>query len=53
VIMPNVAAVGGKPWTSYLTTIDEVERQSGYELLSAVEAGVQEMIEGRAPVWPN
>jgi endonuclease G len=53
VIMPNVAAVGGTSWTSHLTTIDEVERQSGYDLLSAVEAGVQEGIEGRAPIWPN
>ena len=53
VIMPNVAAVGGTSWTSHLTTIDEVERQSGYDLLSAVEAGVQEGIEGREAVWLN
>jgi endonuclease G len=32
VIMPNVPAVGGTPWTSHLTTIDEVERQSGYDV---------------------
>jgi endonuclease G len=53
VIMPNVPAVGGTPWTSHLTTIDEVERQSGYDVLGAVEAGVQEAIEGRRPVLPD
>jgi DNA/RNA endonuclease G (NUC1) len=53
VIMPNEAAVGGTSWTSHLTTIDEVERESGYDLLGVVEAGVQEGIEGKAAVWPN
>jgi endonuclease G len=53
VIMPNEAAVGGTPWTSHLTSIDEVERQSGYDLLSAVEAGVQVAIEGRGPIAPS
>jgi endonuclease G len=53
VIMPNVATVGGTPWTRHLTTIDEVERQSGYDVLSAVAAAMQEGIEARAPVLPN
>jgi endonuclease G len=53
VVMPNDDSIARTQWTSHLTTIDEVERQSGYDLLSAVEPGLQEALERRPPARPN
>jgi endonuclease G len=48
VIMPNVASVTGTPWEDYLVSVDEVERQSGYDLLSRVPEAVQRALEARS-----
>jgi endonuclease G len=53
VVMPNDDSIERTQWTSHLTTIDEVERQSGYDLLSAVESGLQEALESRPSAPPN
>jgi endonuclease G len=47
VIMPNEPSVKQKKWTEYLTTVDEVEKQSGYTFLSNVPANVRKVIEAR------
>ncbi len=40
-------------WGSYRTTVDSIEGATGYDLLSAVPASVQSVIEGRADVGPT
>ncbi|MCK8493120.1 DNA/RNA non-specific endonuclease [Spirosoma sp. RP8] len=46
--MPNTNAVGEQSWGNYRVSVDEVERQTGYDLLSNVPEGVQRVIEARA-----
>jgi endonuclease G len=46
-IMPNERAAGMHPWTDYVTSVDEIERQSGYDFLSKVPEDVQRVIEAR------
>jgi endonuclease G len=45
VIMPNSAAVAGTRWFEYLVSIDEIERQSGYDFLSIVPENIQRRLE--------
>jgi len=52
VIMPNSIAVAGTRWTDYLVSIDEVERQSGYDFLSLVPSAIQQELEGRVAALP-
>jgi len=43
--MPNTNAVGEQAWASYRISVDEVERRTGYDLLSTVPEPVQREIE--------
>ena len=52
VVMPNEPAVKEKRWAEYLTTVDEIERESGYDFLTAVQAPVQDIIEAKAARVP-
>jgi endonuclease G len=52
VIMPNAASVSGTTWQQYLVSVDEVERESGYNFLSRVAEGIQQVIEARLPAPP-
>ncbi|WP_317166285.1 DNA/RNA non-specific endonuclease [Spirosoma agri] len=45
--MPNTDAVGEQPWSSYRVSVDEVEKLTGYDLLSNVPESVQRVIEAR------
>ncbi|GAB3776817.1 hypothetical protein GCM10028818_22860 [Spirosoma horti] len=45
--MPNTNAVGEQPWLGYRISVDEVEKQTGYNLLSNVAEVVQRVIENR------
>ena len=47
VLMPNQAGVGEHPWTEFLTSVDAVERATGYDFLNAVPEAVQRVIEAR------
>jgi len=47
VIMPNQRGVGEREWTEYLTSVDAIERASGYDFLTAVPERVQRVIEAR------
>jgi endonuclease G len=38
----------GRGWEEYRTSVDDIERRTGYELLSRVAEGVQKVIEARA-----
>lgn len=45
--LPNNNSVKGKDWKTFRTTVDEIERQTGYELLSNLPKEVQDVIEAR------
>lgn len=55
ILAPNAdAALEGKTWRDFLVSVDEVEKATGYDLLSNVSREVQEALEakvdsGRAP----
>ena len=44
-MMPNEWEVETHPWTDYATSVDEIERQSGYDFLSKVPEDVQRVVE--------
>lgn len=48
--MPNTNATGEQPWSDYRVSVDEVERQTGYNLLSNVQESIQRLIESKAEV---
>jgi endonuclease G len=47
VLMPNQAGVGEHDWTEFLTSVDAIERATGYDFLNAVPEPVQRVIEAR------
>ena len=47
VLMPNQKGVGQQEWTDFLTSVDAIERATGYDFLSAVPLPVQRVIEAR------
>lgn len=52
VVMPNEAGVGGHSWTEYLTSVDVVEKATGYDFLSKVPKAVQGVLEARVAEAP-
>jgi DNA/RNA endonuclease G (NUC1) len=46
VVMPNDGSTKGHKWTEFRVPVDEVEKKTGYDFLSAVEDGV----EARGPI---
>ncbi len=44
--MPNEETIGTR-WRTYLTTVDEIEEQTGYDFLSTVSESIQSAIESR------
>ncbi|WP_235879981.1 DNA/RNA non-specific endonuclease [Polyangium aurulentum] len=47
VLMPNDTGIIGEGWEKYRTSVDEIEKRTGYDFLTAVDKGVQEQIEAR------
>ena len=47
VIMPNETGIMEQDWEKYRTSVDEIEKRTGYEFLSAVPESVQRVIEAR------
>jgi endonuclease G len=47
VVMPNDASVKEHRWTDYVVTVDEIERQTGYDFLPAVPERIQAVIEAK------
>ena len=45
--MPNEPGTGPRPWQDYVTSIDRVEADTGYDFLTAVAANVQAVLEAR------
>jgi endonuclease G len=52
VIMPNATGILDEGWGRYRTTVDEIERRTGYDFLTAVPEGVEREIEARADDGP-
>jgi endonuclease G len=53
VIMPNKAESAGTKWTQFLVSVDEVERQTGYDFLSEIPDDVENVIEARVANAPE
>ncbi|WP_185731235.1 DNA/RNA non-specific endonuclease [Larkinella rosea] len=60
--IPNSNAAGDQPWDNYRVSVDEIESQTGYDLLSNVPDAIESVIEKQAdkvtvqevemyPVW--
>ncbi len=47
VIMPNIAGVRSDDWTKYKTTVDQVEKSTGYDFLNMLPVALQAKIESR------
>jgi len=47
VLMPNQRGVGEHDWTEYATSVDAIERASGYDFLNAIPEPLQRVIEAR------
>jgi endonuclease G len=47
VIMPNVRDIKSHGWQQYATTVDDIERQTGYDFLNALPVSVQQALESR------
>lgn len=48
VIMPNKTGIIDEGWEQYRVSIDEIEKKTGYDFLSAVPESVQQAIEARS-----
>lgn len=47
VTIPNTQLAADKPWQAYLTSVDALEKLTGYDFLSNVATDVQRIIEAR------
>ncbi len=47
VVVPNEPGVGQHPWSDYRTSVAEVEKETGYDLLSKVPDQIERVIESR------
>lgn len=45
--IPNEQTAADKPWQAYLTSVDELERLTGYDFMANVPVGIQQIIERR------
>lgn len=45
--IPNEPSAADKPWQAYLTSVDALEKRTGYDFLSNVPADIQRIIEAR------
>jgi endonuclease G len=52
VLMPNKEGILSSDWEGYRTTVDDIERRTGYDFLTRVPAAVQAVIEARADSGP-
>ena len=45
--LPNANDTGDQKWSAYRVSVDEIERQTGYDLLSNLPVSVQQIVESR------
>ncbi len=51
--MPNTAELPERSWASYRTTVEEIERRTGYDFLTRVPERIQRVIERRVDDGPT
>src|SRR6185437_5348825 len=51
--MPNVADGLVQDWTAYRTSVQSIQRSTGYDFLSALPQAIQDQVENHAPVVGN
>jgi endonuclease G len=49
VLMPNIEGIAREDWRKYVCSIDDIERATGYDFLTAVPVAIQHVIESRRP----
>ncbi|MBD2703816.1 DNA/RNA non-specific endonuclease [Spirosoma sp. BT702] len=47
ILLPNTNAAGMQAWGNYRVSVDEIEKQTGYDLLSTLSQSVQQAVEAR------
>ena len=47
VMMPNIAGIRKDKWQKYATTIDDIEKATGYDFLNEVPKEIQQVIESK------
>jgi endonuclease G len=52
VVMPNETGILDQGWGQYRTTVDEIERRAGYDLMTALPEAVQRTLEARVDDGP-
>jgi endonuclease G len=52
VIMPNQTAVSGTHWQDYLVSVDDIERETGYDFMNRVPDAVTQILEARKTTPP-
>lgn len=53
VVMPNTTGIMGEGWGTYRTTVDSVEKKTGYDFLPAVPDDVQAAVEAQEDSGPT
>lgn len=48
IVVPNQQGVKSKPWRDYITSVDEVEKLTGYDFFSNLPKEVQQVIEANS-----
>lgn len=51
--MPNTQSANNLPWGGYRVSVDSIEAQTGYDVLSNVPASIQSVIEGTVDNGPT
>ncbi len=52
VSMPNEPSVADKPWSAYITSINAIERQTGFSFLTNVPAEIRQSLKSRVDPGP-
>ncbi|MDX2188472.1 MAG: DNA/RNA non-specific endonuclease [Bacteroidota bacterium] len=47
ILMPNNQTVNERPWWYYTTTVDELEKRTGYDFLTNISFSIQEVLESK------
>lgn len=52
ITMPNSAEVKGHKWSEFMTTVDKIEQDTGYDFLSELPDNVEDVVEARVAAAP-
>jgi endonuclease G len=52
VIMPNQTTVTGTHWQDYAVSVDDIERETGYDFMNRIPDAISRVIEARKTAPP-